>query len=251
MKYLKLYEDFMEESLPGFDIPKDDNYSGKNRIVLIGPPTVGKSTVAEELANQLEIEYVKLDKMQEKFGDGKKKEFELVKHVLSPDFKKYNTPSIIDFGGGHSHNQGVKELLNNYPNVFLLMPSQDSDKSEELLIKTNVERWGGFMDQMIQGLKSGKHRHSKEKEKELIDKLERMKKGEGGKFDKEDLPDIEEMEGWGGLNMDKDWNKIAPLSKEEDVNNKDISKHIVEVYNDDGTRRDKSDIAEDIIKLIK
>ena len=230
---------------------KTSDYKGTNRIILIGPPTVGKSTVAEELSHKLRIEYVKLDKLQEQFGHGNEKEFELVKHVLSPDFKKYNTPSIIDFGGGHSHNQGVKELLNNYPNVFLLMPSQDSDKSEELLIKTNVERWGGFMDQMIQGLKSGKHRHSKEKEKELIDKLERMKKGEGGKFDKEDLPDIEEMEGWGGLNMDKDWNKIAPLSKEEDVNNKDISKHIVEVYNDDGTRRDKSDIAEDIIKLIK
>ena len=72
---------------------KPSDYKGTNRIILIGPPTVGKSTVSEELANQLKIEYVKLDKMQEKFGDGKGKEFELVKHVLSPDFKKYNTPS--------------------------------------------------------------------------------------------------------------------------------------------------------------
>ena len=229
---------------------KTSDYKGTNRIILIGPPTVGKSTVSEELANQLGIEYVKLDKMQEKFGYSKEKEFELVKHVLSSDFKKYNTSSIMDFGGGHVHNQGVKELLNNYPNVFLLMPSQDSDKSEELLIKTNVERWGGFMDQMIQGLKSGKHRHSKEKEKELIDKLERMKKGEGGKFDKEDLPDVEEMKGWGGLNMDKDWNKIAPLSKEEDVNNRDISKHIINVYDKNGERRNKTDIAKDIINLL-
>jgi hypothetical protein len=38
---------------------------------------------------------------------------------------------------------------------------------------------------------------------------------------------------------------------EEDKKNKDVSKHIVEVYNDDGTRRDKSEIAEDVIKLIK
>ena len=66
---------------------RKSNYKGTNRIVLIGPPTVGKSTVSEELANQLGIEYVKLDKMQEKFGYGKGKEFELVKHVLSPDFK--------------------------------------------------------------------------------------------------------------------------------------------------------------------
>jgi signal recognition particle receptor subunit beta len=70
MKYLKLYEDFMEgESLPGVDI-KEDRYTGKNRIILIGPPTVGKSTVAEELSHKLRIEYVKLDKLQEQFGHG-------------------------------------------------------------------------------------------------------------------------------------------------------------------------------------
>ena len=226
------------------------SYSGKNRIILIGPPTVGKSTVAEELSSQLGIEYVKLDKLQEKFGYGDGKEFELVKYVLSPDFKKYNIPSILDFGGGHVYNQGVKELLNDYPNIFLLMPSQDSKKSDELLRKGNTERWTEFMDQMIQGLKSGKHKHSKEKEKELIDKLKKMKKGEGGKFDKKDLPDVEEMKGWGGLNMDKDWNKITPLSKEEDVNNRDISKHIINVYDEEGKRRNKTEIAKDIIDLL-
>jgi shikimate kinase len=225
-------------------------YSGTNRIILIGPPTVGKSTVAEELSKQLGVEYVILDKLQEKFGYGDGKEFELVKYVLSPDFNKYNTPSILDFGGGHVYNQGVKELLNDYPNIFLLMPSQDSKKSDELLRKGNTERWTEFMDQIIQGLKSGKHEHTKEKELELINKLERMKQGEGGKFDKEDLPDVEEMKGWGGLNMDKDWNKIAPLSKEEDVNNRDISKHIINVYDKNGERRNKTDIAKDIINLL-
>ena len=226
------------------------SYSGKNRIILIGPPTVGKSTVAEELSSQLGIEYVKLDKLQEKFGYGDGKEFELVKYVLSPDFKKYNIPSILDFGGGHVYNQGVKELLNDYPNIFLLMPSQDSKKSDELLRKGNTERWTEFMDQIIQGLKSGKHEHTKEKELELINKLERMKQGEGGKFDKEDLPNTPEMEGWGGLNMDKDWNKFVPLSKEEDVKNRDISKHIISVYDDNGERRDKKEIVKDIIKLL-
>ena len=226
------------------------NYKGTNRIILIGPPTVGKSTVAEELSNQLGIEYVKLDKLQDEFGYGEGKEFKLVKHVLSPDFEKYNIPSILDFGGGHVYNEGVKELLSDYPNVFLLLPSEDSGKSDELLRKGNEERWGGFMDQIIQGLKSGEHKHSKEKELELIDKLERMRKGEGGKFDKEDLPDTEEMKGWGGLNMDKDWNKFVPLSKEEDVKNRDIAKHIISVYDDKGKRRNKTDIVKDIIELL-
>ena len=138
------------------------NYEGTNRIILIGPPTVGKSTVTEELSKELDIEYVKLDKLQEEYGYSSGKELELVKDVLSPKFKKYNTPSILDFGGGHVYNKGVKELLNDYPNIFLLMPSQDSKKSDELLRKGNTERWTEFMDQIIQGLKSGKHEHTKE-----------------------------------------------------------------------------------------
>ena len=106
------------------------------------------------------------------------------------------------------------------------------------------------MDQIIQGLKSGKHKHSKEKESELIDKLEKMKQGEGGKFDKEDLPDTPEMKGWGGLDMKKDWNKFVPLSKEEDVKNRDISKHVISVYDDNGDRKNKSEIAKNIIELL-
>mgnify|MGYP003351523359 CR=1 FL=1 len=85
-------------------------------------------------SKQKRIEYVKLDKLQEEFGHGEGKEFELVKLVLSPDFEKYDTPSILDFGGGHVYNDGVKELLQDYPNVILLMPSTDTQKTKEFLI---------------------------------------------------------------------------------------------------------------------
>ena len=249
MKYLKLYEDFMEESLPGFNIPKADNYSGKNRIILIGPPTVGKSTVAEEISKKLGIEYVKLDKLQEDFGHGDGKEFELVKLVTSEDFEKYETPSILDFGGGHVYNDGVKELLEEYPNVILLMPSLNDQKSKDFLRKGNYERWSGFMNTLISAYQSDNI--PEDKKQEYIQKIEDMKRGEAGLITKEELPNVPEVEGWGGLNMEKGWDQEFPLTDEEDKKNKDISKHIVEVYNDDGTRRDKSDIAEDIIKLIK
>ena len=228
-----------------------EKYSGKNRIILIGPPTVGKSTVAEELSKQLGIEYVKLDKIQQEFGYGKGKELQVVKYVLSPKFDKYNKPSILDFGGGHVYNKGVKELLEDYPNVILLMPSENDEKSKELLIKGNYERWSGFMDTLIKGYKSGKHKFSKEQEQEYINKVEAMKKGEAGKIEKDELPDTPEMEGWGGFDMKKGWDKEAPLSNEEDQKNKDISKHIVAVYNEKGERRNKSDIAKDIIEKIK
>ena len=249
MKYLKLNEDFMEESLPGFDIPKADNYSGKNRIILIGPPTVGKSTVAEEISKKLGIEYVKLDKLQEDFGHGDGKEFELVKLVTSEDFEKYETPSILDFGGGHVYNDGVKELLEEYPNVILLMPSLNDQKSKDFLRKGNYERWSGFMNTLISAYQ--RDNIPEDKKQEYIQKIEDMKRGEAGLITKEELPNVPEVEGWGGLNMEKGWDQEFPLTDEEDKKNKDISKHIVEVYNDDGTRRDKSDIAEDIIKLIK
>ena len=74
-----------------------------------------------------------------------------VRNVLSNDFEKYDTPSILDFGGGHVYNEGLNELLKNYPNIFLLMPSTDTEKSNELLRKANEERWTEFMDQTFVG----------------------------------------------------------------------------------------------------
>ena len=227
------------------------NYKGTNRIILIGPPTIGKSTVAEEISKKLDIEYVQLDKLQGEYGYGSGKELELVKDVLSPKFKKYNTPSILDFGGGHVYNKGVDKLLSDYSNVFLLTPSNDYNESKEILKKGNYERYAGFMDQIIQGLKSGEHKHTKEKEEKLIDTIEKIKKGEGGLIKKEDLPNIPEMKGWRDFDMKKGWNEEAPLTDKENEINQSIARHTITVYNKNGTRRDKKDIVNDIIKLLK
>ena len=227
------------------------NYKGTNRIILIGPPTIGKSTVAEELSKKLDIEYVQLDKLQGEYGYGSGKELELVKDVLSPKFKKYNTPSILDFGGGHVYNKGIDKLLSDYSNVFLLTPSNDYNESKEILKKGNYERYAGFMDQIIQGLKSGEHKHTKEKEEKLIDTIEKIKKGEGGLIKKEDLPNIPEMKGWRDFDMKKGWDEEAPLTDKENKINQSIARHTITVYNKNGTRRDKKDIVNDIIKLLK
>ena len=227
------------------------NYKGTNRIILIGPPTIGKSTVAEELSKELDIEYVQLDKLQGEYGYGSGKELELVKDVLSPKFKKYNTPSILDFGGGHVYNKGIDKLLSDYSNVFLLTPSNDYNESKEILKKGNYERYAEFMDQIIQGLKSGEHKHTKEKEEKLIDTIEKIKKGEGGLIKKEDLPNIPEMKGWRDFDMKKGWDEEAPLTDKENKINQSIARHTITVYNKNGTRRDKKDIVNDIIKLLK
>ena len=227
------------------------NYKGTNRIILIGPPTIGKSTVAEEISKELDIEYVQLDKLQGEYGYGSGKELELVKDVLSPKFKKYNTPSILDFGGGHVYNKGIDKLLSDYSNVFLLTPSNDYNESKEILKKGNYERYAGFMDQIIQGLKSGEHKHTKEKEEKLIDTIEKIKKGEGGLIKKEDLPNIPEMKDWRDFDMKKGWDEEAPLTDKENEINQSIARHTITVYNKNGTRRDKKDIVNDIIKLLK
>ena len=102
------------------------------------------------------------------------------------------------------------------------------------------------MNQIIDGLKSGKHNHTKEKEQKLIDTLEKMKKGEAGQVKKEDLPNTPEMKGWGGVEMEKDWDKQAPLTPEENKINQSVGKHLIPVYNDDGNRKNPNEIVRDI-----
>ena len=47
------------------------------------------------------------------------------------------------------------------------------------------------------------------------------------------------------LNFDKGYK-----AKDEDVKNKDIAKHVISVYDDKGSRRDKTEIAKDIVNLL-
>jgi hypothetical protein len=50
--------------------------------------------------------------------------------------------------------------------------------------------------------------------------------------------------------MEKDWNKFVPLSSNEDQINRSVAKHVVPVYDEKGNRRNKSDIAGDIISQL-
>ena len=101
MKYLKSYQ--------LFEAKKEEKYTGKNRIILLGPPTIGKSTISNKLSKELGLEAISLDMNQMKFGGfGEKNEVKCVEWALS---NKVNNPSILDFGGGHVYWDGVKEML--------------------------------------------------------------------------------------------------------------------------------------------
>jgi len=128
MKYLQSYRVFEA---------KTQKYSQKDRIILLGAPTIGKSTISKELGEKLGLEAISLDELQADFGYGDE---DCVKFVLSEDFEKYDKPSILDFGGGHIYKGDVKKLIKDYKNVFVLVPSNDFEKSQEILKKNHEER---------------------------------------------------------------------------------------------------------------
>ena len=124
-------------------------------IILIGAMGSGKSTIARLLEERTGLSNVPMDYIrwyyyfqhgfklstQEQFQDFEDKanywkQYDLIaieKTLL--DFPK----AIIDFGAGHSYypdeNQlrNVLDILNTFPNVFLLLPSADIDESYSIL----------------------------------------------------------------------------------------------------------------------
>ena len=78
MKYLQSYNLFESKK-------EEKKFSGTNRIILLGPPTIGKSTISKELCKKLGLETISLDELQADFGYGDE---DCVKFVLSEDFEK-------------------------------------------------------------------------------------------------------------------------------------------------------------------
>ena len=65
MKYLQSYRVFEA---------KTQKYSQKDRIILLGAPTIGKSTISKELGEKLGLEVISLDRLQPDFGYGDENE---------------------------------------------------------------------------------------------------------------------------------------------------------------------------------
>lgn len=85
MRYLKRYELFEKK--------EEEKYTGKNRIILLGPPSMGKSTISKELSKELGLEAISLDMNQMKFGGfGEKNEIKCVEWALSNKVKLENIP---------------------------------------------------------------------------------------------------------------------------------------------------------------
>ena len=130
----------------------------KSIIILIGPMSVGKSTLAKKLAKQLGVPRIELDEIRQRFyseiGYDEKLASEIVgkegmmglinywkpfeAHAVERALEEYNN-CVMDFGAGHSVYEDqelferVEKALKPFQYVFLILPSPDPDRSVEVV----------------------------------------------------------------------------------------------------------------------
>ena len=130
----------------------------KSIVILIGPMSVGKSTLAKKLAQKLGVPRVELDEVRGRFYNeigydekhasdivGKEGMMGLIQywkpfeaHAVERALEKFNN-CVMDFGAGHSVYQDqelfkrVETALKSHKFVILVLPSPDLDRSVEIV----------------------------------------------------------------------------------------------------------------------
>lgn len=246
MRYLKKFELFEK---------KEEKYTGKNRIILLGPPTIGKSTISKELSKELGLETISLDMNQMKFGGfGEKNEIKCVEWALS---NKVNTPSILDFGGGHVYWDGVKDMIKDYNNVFVLIPNEDYELSDKILrehSRNNDMR--EMIEHILKSLESDACEFSDDKKEKVIKIAKKICDGGKGELKASEIPKTS-MDKFreslaGGFASAPNWDKYHNLyTKKHDKINRSITDNIIEAFTPKGDRRSKSVIVNEIINKLK
>lgn len=141
-------------------------------VIIIGPMTVGKTTVSELVAAQLGIPHVELDGVcrsyYEEAGYNRARAEELLAFQGETAFVKYAAPfhahavqrviedhagCVLDFGAGHvvhddpSLFERVRAALAPHPNVILLLPSADMDESIAILHDRILKRVAEYAEE--------------------------------------------------------------------------------------------------------
>lgn len=142
MKHVKLYEEYTS--------------SNPQTIILFGPQGVGKSTVARELAQTTGAEVIESDDWVEQ-GDWAMaptwlEGWKIRKRNELPGMLAYLKANlgkkvILDVGGSHGVWEGdalrqILNLIQDYPNRFLILPSKSLDQSQAFLRKRLAGREG-------------------------------------------------------------------------------------------------------------
>jgi len=251
MRYLKKYEIF--------EAKKEEKYTGKNRIILLGPPTVGKSTISKELGKQLGLKVLCLDEINNNvlkdFSD--KGRIKTVELALTDKYNDY----ILDFGGGHLYFEGVKDMIKDYKNIFVLIPSEDYELSSKILKASNEDRLNSLMrdpiKHILKSLESDECEFSDIKKKKMISICKKIISGGAGELKAGEIPKAsldkfgEILEG--GFASAPNWDTCYDnlYTKKHDKINRSITDNIIEAFTEKGNRRSKSSIVNEIIKKLK
>jgi shikimate kinase len=246
MRYLKRYELFEKK--------EEEKYTGKNRIILLGPPTVGKSTISKALGEKLGLEAISLDKLNgEVIKDYSDKG--RIKTVETSLSKKYND-FILDFGGGHVYFEGVKDLLKGYKNVFVLIPSEDYELSNKILRENSINiDMRKMINHILKSIESPSCEFSDAKKEKVIKIVKKIHSGGKGELRASDIPkaSLDKFEDGlkDGFDSAPNWDNYCNLyTKKHDKINRSITDNIIEVFTPKGRRRSKSSIVNDIIKKL-
>lgn len=167
-------------------------------IIVLGPQGVGKSTITDILGKKLKMPVISSDDYVEqgdwvteknkKQGWLKRKEnefggtFEYLKSNLGK-------PVILDIGGSHGvwEGQHLKEILSmisNYPNRFLILPSDNLEKSKEFLRGRLLKREMGmenaikYWEAILRGDESFANDFNDEDKEDFMKHLESVKNGD-------------------------------------------------------------------------
>ena len=167
-------------------------------IIVLGPQGVGKSTLTNLLSRKLQMPVISSDDYVEqgdwaieknkKQGWLKRKENEFGGTV---EYLKTNLgkPVILDIGGSHGvwEGQQLKEILSmisNYPNRFLILPSENLEKSKEFLRSRLLKREMDVVSQtdywkaILKGDESFANDFNDEDKEEFMKHLEDVKNGD-------------------------------------------------------------------------
>jgi energy-coupling factor transporter ATP-binding protein EcfA2 len=132
----------------------------KKDIILIGPVGAGKSTIGKLLSGYLEIPQASLDDERWSIYEEIGYDFGYSDQIMEREgflgiykywkpFEAYSVERVLDLYPNHIHDFGagqsvyedeglfnrVEEILKPYPNVVLLLPSEDKVKSLDILFE--------------------------------------------------------------------------------------------------------------------
>lgn len=176
----------------------EEQQGSYSTIIIIGPQGVGKSTITNILGQKLQMLVIDSDEhvdqgdwaMEKTKNQGwlKRKENEFVGMVqlLKTNLGK---PVILDIGGSHGVWEGeqlkqILSMISNYPNRFLIIPTEDMNKSKEFLRSRLLQREAGlegaikYWEAILRGDESFANNFTPEDKEEYMKQLEIAKNGD-------------------------------------------------------------------------